>query len=246
MYLFTSDFMLENVPNHIGIIPDGNRRFARRLMERPSKGHEWGTEKIKSVFDWCKEIGIRAVTLYSLSIENFHSRDKEELDFLFELARREMDDIIENPENFVHKNSIRVNFIGRLELLPKDLRERMERVREMTKGYSEYVINFAIAYGGRQEIVDASRRIAERVLRGEMRPEEINEAVVKHSLYTNGQADPDLIIRTGCEKRLSNFLLFQSAYSELVFLDVYWPELTKEQFFEAIREYSQRQRRFGK
>ncbi len=238
--------MFENVPKHIGIIPDGNRRFAKRLMKNPSKGHEWGTQKLKSVFEWCKELKIKTVTVYSLSLENLQNRDKNELEFLFELARREIKEVIENPEHFIHKNRIKVNFIGKIELLPRDLQENIERVRKLTENYSDYTINFAIAYGGRQEIVDASRRIAEKVLRGELKPRDIDEAIIRQNLYTNDQADPDLIIRTGCEKRISNFLLFQSAYSEFVFLDVYWPELTKEQFFEAIREYSKRQRRFGK
>ena len=238
--------MLENIPNHVGIIPDGNRRFAKRLMENPSKGHEWGVNKIKTLFDWCKELGIRTVTIYSLSLENFHSRGREELDFLFDLARQEVDDIISSGDNFVHKNRIRLNFIGKLGLLPKDLQEKIEEAKALTREYNDYMINFAIAYGGRQEIVDAMKDISQKVLRGEIRPEEINESVVKHSLYTNGQADPDLIIRTGAEKRISNFMLFQSAYSEFTFLDVLWPELSKEEFFRAVEDYSKRQRRFGK
>jgi tritrans,polycis-undecaprenyl-diphosphate synthase [geranylgeranyl-diphosphate specific] len=238
--------MLDNIPAHIGIIPDGNRRFAKRLMENPSKGHEWGTDKVKTLFDWCKDLGIKTITVYSLSIENFHSRGEAELEFLFGLARREIGDIIDNPDNFVHKNKIRMNFIGKLEMLPKDLQDKIKKAKEMTRGYGNYLINFALAYGGRQEIVDASKDIAQRVLSGELRPEEINESVVKHSLYTNGQADPDLIIRTGAEKRISNFMLFQSAYSEFAFLDVFWPELTKEDFYKAIEDYSKRNRRFGK
>ena len=238
--------MIENVPNHVGIIPDGNRRFAKRLMENPSKGHEWGVSKINTLFEWCKEIGIRTVTFYSLSLENMHSRGQEELGFLFDLARHEVDDIIGNRDNFVHRNRIRLNFIGKLEMLPRDLQEKIEKARALTKDYNGYVINFAIAYGGRQEIVDAMKGITEKVLRGELRPEEIDESVIKHSLYTNGQADPDLIIRTGSEKRISNFMLFQSAYSEFAFLDVLWPELSKEDFFRAVEDYSKRQRRFGK
>jgi len=238
--------MLKNIPSHVGIIPDGNRRFAKRLMKNPSKGHEWGVDKIKTMFEWCKEIGIRTVTFYSLSLENFHSRGKEELNFLFGLARKEIDDIINSKDNFVHKNKIKVNFIGKLGMLPKDLQEKIEKAMELTKEYNDYMINFAIAYGGRQEIVDALKDITQKVLSGELRPEEINESVVKHSLYTNGQVDPDLIVRTGSEKRISNFMLFQSAYSEFAFLDVLWPELSKEEFFRTIQDYSKRQRRFGK
>jgi tritrans,polycis-undecaprenyl-diphosphate synthase [geranylgeranyl-diphosphate specific] len=238
--------MLRNVPSHVGIIPDGNRRFARRLMKNPSKGHEWGVDKIKTLFEWCKEIGIKTVTFYSLSLENFHSRGRAELNFLFDLARHEVDEIISNKDNFVHRNRIKLNFIGKLELLPKDLQEKIEKAKTLTKNYNDYLINFAIAYGGRQEIVDAMKEITQKVLSGEIRPEEIDESVIKHSLYTNGQADPDLIIRTGAEKRISNFMLFQSAYSEFAFLDVLWPELEKEEFFRTVEDYSKRQRRFGK
>jgi len=234
------------VPVHLSIIPDGNRRFAKRLLENPGKGHEWGTEKLKKVLEWCRELGIKNVTFYTLSLENLDKRPKEELDFLFTLARKELNDIINNPKNWTHETRTKLRFFGQLQKLPKDLQEKMERIGEMTKHYKNYSLNLAIAYGGRQEIVDAVRKIASEVSHGRISPESIDELVIKHNLSTNGTPDPDLIIRTGGEKRTSNFLPFQSTYSELIFLDTLWPELEKKEFFKAIREFGERERKFGK
>lgn len=235
-----------NTPEHIGIIPDGNRRLARRLMKKPCKGHEWGLEKIKNVLEWCEKLGIKAVTFYAMSLENLDKRPKKELNFLFSLARKEIENILKDKEHIVHRNKVKVNFFGRLDLLPKDLQEGIRKVTERTKNYSDYFLNLAIAYGGRQEIVDASKRVAFDVSRGIVDPEKINESLLRTYFWTNGFSDPELVIRTGGEKRLSNFLPFQSTYSELVFLDKFWPELEKEDFFKAVREFGERQRRFGK
>lgn len=238
--------MTLEIPSSIGIIPDGNRRCAKRLLKQPWKGHEWGVSKVKTIFEWCKELGIKTITFYALSLENMDKRSKRELGFLFNLAGKEVKDILENRENFVHKNKIRVRFIGRLERLPRDLQRSMKNAEDITKNYKDYMINFAIAYGGRQEIIDACRTIAFNVAKNRLKPSAVTESVLKHSLYTNGGADPDLIIRTGGEKRLSNFLLFQSAYSELAFIDSFWPDLKKEEFVSVIEDFSHRKRRFGK
>lgn len=235
-----------NVPKHVGIIPDGNRRLARRLLQKPWKGHEWGFEKIKKIMEWAKESGIKMITFYTLSLENLNKRPKRELNYLFGIARKELDDIIENRENTIHRDRIKLNFIGRLDLLPKELQEKMKRVSELTKNYSNQYVNLAIAYGGRQEIIDALRRIAADVKRGLVGANKINESLFRQYLWTNGFKDPDLIIRTGGEKRLSNFLPFQSAYSELVFVDSLWPEFSREDFVKAINDYMERERRFGK
>lgn len=237
---------MENVPKHIGIIPDGNRRCAKRLMLKPWKGHEWGNEKLKEVFEWCKDAGIRIITVYALSLENIEKRPKYELNFLFNLTRREVKDIIENKNHFVHKNRIKVIFFGKLNLLPRDLRKYLKKAMDMTKNYKNYVINFAIAYGGRQEIIDTCKKIGFAVKLNKIKPEQINESLIKESLYTNGLPEPELIIRTGGEKRISNFLLFQSAYSELAFIDSFWPDLTKKQFMTTIHDFSARERRMGK
>jgi len=215
-------------------------------MKRPWKGHEWGISKVKKLFEWCRPLGIRTITFYALSLENLNSRPKREINYLFRLAEKEIDDIIENKNNFAHKNRIRVNFFGNMNRLPERLQDKMKKVMEATRKYRDYTINFAVAYGGRQEITSACRAIASDVLKGRIKPADIDDMVIKQNLQTNGSKDPDLIIRTGGEKRLSNFLLFQSAYSELAFVDTLWPEFSKKEFDEVIRDYSSRERRFGK
>jgi tritrans,polycis-undecaprenyl-diphosphate synthase [geranylgeranyl-diphosphate specific] len=215
-------------------------------MKRPWKGHEWGVSKVKKLFDWSKDLGIKTITFYALSLENLEKRPDREVKYLMNLAKKEVDDIINNPENFVHKNNIRVTFFGNLHLLPKDLHEKMDKAMEMTHGYRKYVINFAIAYGGRQEIIEACKNIAFGVKSGDITPARIDEMMIKHNLQTNGYGDPDLVIRTGGEKRLSNFLLFQSAYSELAFVDTLWPDFDKKEYVKVIKEYTNRDRRFGK
>ena len=234
------------IPEHVAIVPDGNRRLAKRLLKRPWKGHEWGVEKIKDIMDWCKELGTRVVTVYLLSLENLEKRPKKEIAFLFDLARKEMKSILEDKDHVVHRNKVSVSFFGRLDLLPADLRQEIRKVTEKTKCYSDYFLNLAIAYGGRQEIVDAAARIAEDAVAGRIKPGSVNEKVMRRYFWTNGFSDPDLIIRTGGERRLSNFLPFQSTYSELVFMDKFWPELEKKDFFSAVKEFGERQRRFGK
>jgi tritrans,polycis-undecaprenyl-diphosphate synthase [geranylgeranyl-diphosphate specific] len=238
--------LISNVPEHIGIIPDGNRRLAKSLMKKPWKGHEWGLEKIKNVLEWCKEAGIKVVTFYVMSLENIENRPKRELDFLFSLARKEMENILEDKEHVIRRNKVNVRFFGRLDLLPKDVQEGIQKVSEMTENYSNYFLNLAIAYGGRQEIVEAFKKMALDTRSGVINPEKIDESMLRSYLWTNGFSDPELIIRTGGEKRLSNFLTFQSTYSELVFLDKFWPDLKKEDFFKAIKDFEERQRRFGK
>jgi tritrans,polycis-undecaprenyl-diphosphate synthase [geranylgeranyl-diphosphate specific] len=234
------------IPNHVGLIPDGNRRCAKRLMKQPWKGHEWGVEKLRDVLDWCSELGIKSVTIYSLSLENLEKRPKRELTFLFELARKEISDMIDKPNSLVQKKRIMLNFFGELDKLPDNLRYDIARAEEATKSYTGFNLNIALAYGGRQEIVDASRKISLKIAQGQLTPDEVNEMVLRQNLQTNGNPDPDLIIRTGGEQRISNFLLFQSAYSELKFTDTFWPDLTKKEFFSIIDNYSRRQRRFGK
>jgi tritrans,polycis-undecaprenyl-diphosphate synthase [geranylgeranyl-diphosphate specific] len=181
-----------------------------------------------------------------LSLENFEKRPKRELRYLFDLARKEINSILDDKSHIVHRNKVKVNFFGKLEVLPDDLQEGIKRVSEATEKYSDYFLNVAIAYGGRQEIIDASQRIARDVKRGILNPSRINESVLRSYFWTNGFSDPDMIIRTGGERRLSNFLPFQSTYSELIFLDTFWPEMTRDEFSRAVNDYRDRQRRFGK
>ncbi len=232
--------------NHVGIIMDGNRRFAKRLMLEPWRGHEWGSKKFEEVLDWCIEVGIKHVTLYALSIENLSGRPREELEFLFKLMKDVAKGVVDDKNHKVHTNKVRVNVIGKTELLPPDLRNVIREAMELTKGYSNFFLNFCVAYGGRQELTEAVKKIVDKVERKEINAGDINEEVIKDNLYTSGMPDPDLIIRTGGEKRLSNFLLFQSAYSELYFTDKTWPEFRKEDFLDAIKDFQDRQRRFGK
>jgi len=231
--------------SHLAIIPDGNRRCARKLLKTPWKGHSWGMQKLRDVFGWCKELRIKVITFYTLSLENLNTRPKRELNFLFRLAKKEIRDILENRDSFIHKNKVRVKCFGAVELLPNDLQEGLKKLVRATKNYSSFFLNLAIAYGGRQEIITACRKIGSLVSRGKLAPKEINEGVLRHNLQTNGFPDPDLVIRTGGEERLSNFLLFQTAYSELAFTRTYWPELKKEEFFSLVRNFSARERRFG-
>ncbi len=235
-----------NVPYSLGIIPDGNRRFAKRLMKTPWKGHKWGTEKLNDVFDWCIEAGVKVITIYALSLENLTSRPRHEIDVLLNIAKKEAMRIIEDPSHFVHKNKAKVKFFGRTDLLPKELQALFRKAEQTTKSYSCYYVNFAIAYGGRQELVEASRNIAIKVAKGKLDPADVDESTLRENFQTDGHADPDLIIRTGGEKRLSNFLLFQSAYSELAFTDTYWPALTKKEFLSILKDFGSRNRRFGK
>ena len=238
--------MLMQVPTHISFIPDGNRRFAKRLMKTPWKGHKWGNEKLKDVFQWCTQAGVKVITIYALSLENLTSRPKSEIEFLLSLAKKEANGILEDNGHFVHKSRVRVKFFGRLDLLPKDLCKVFRKAELRTKHYSSHFLNFAIAYGGRQELVEASRRIAVKIAGGKLDPVDVDESTVRENLQTNGHPDPDLIIRTGGEKRLSNFLLFQSAYSELAFTDTFWPALTKKELMSILKDFGGRERRFGK
>ena len=230
-----------NVPRHIGIILDGNRRFSKRLMMKPWKGHEFGAKKVEALFKWCHEYNIRELTLYSFSIENFY-RPKREFDYLMKLFKKELNKIIKDKR--LEKYQIRVRFIGRIQMFDKELQRLIHIVMENTKKYEKHTINMAMAYGGRQEVIDAVMKIASDLKKGKLRLEDINEDLFSKNLYLNSQ--PDLIIRTGGEKRTSNFLNFQAAYAEWIFLDILWPEFDKKDFVACLDEYSKRKRRFGK
>ncbi|MHA1628374.1 MAG: polyprenyl diphosphate synthase [Candidatus Baldrarchaeia archaeon] len=230
-------------PKHIGVILDGNRRYARQLGLKTWNGHKIGAEKVKDFLEWCWEAGIKVVTLYVFSTENFN-RNKREVEEIMRLAKQKFEEVLKDPR--IHKHQVRVKAIGRLHLLPKDLRDIIRKAEKETKSYNKYFLNVAIGYGGRAEIVDAFRKIAKMVAEGKLNPELIDENLVEKHLYTAGLPDPDLIIRTSGEERLSGFLLWQSAYSEFYFLDVYWPAIRKIDLWRAIRTYQQRQRRFGR
>lgn len=229
---------------HLAIIMDGNRRFARRLMLEPWRGHEWGAKKVEDILSWARDFGIKILTLYCLSFENFRNRPKNELDALFRIMETEFSkkETIEK----MNKNSVRANIIGRTDLLPEKLQKILENISGATKNNSEYVVNFALVYGGRKEIADAAKAIACEVKKGALNPEKIDEALFSKYIHTKGIPDPDLIIRTGGEKRISGFLLWQSAYSELYFSDKLWPDFGKEDLKCALEDFKTRKRRFGK
>lgn len=230
------------VPNHIGIITDGNRRYARSLGMSDNEGHVRGKQKLEEVLEWCMEAGVKVVTVYGFSTENFQ-RDKKEVDFLFHLINDAFLDLLEDPR--IYKNRIRVKVIGEISRLPDFLKKTIEVVESTTQGFNDFKFNLAIGYGGREEIISAMKRMYKEIQEGKFSIEDVTEEKFREYLYDKSLPDPDLILRTSGEERISNFLLWQSAYSELYFSDVNWPELKKSDFLKAILSYQKRKRRFG-
>ncbi len=232
----------EPVPKHLAIIMDGNRRFAEAEGIAVREGHARGRDTLEELLDWCLELDIRILTVYALSTENL-SRPKEELDALMDLFDRALRQIAVDER--VHRHQIRVRVIGNRELLPARVREAIDVAEKATGSYSKYRYNVALGYGGRDEIVEAIRALAREVRDGRITPEQIDSEAVSRHLYTKDLPDPDLVFRTSGEERISNFLLWQSAYSELYFSDVLWPGLTRLEFLRAIRAFQLRRRRYG-
>ena len=234
-----------DLPNHIAIILDGNRRWAKRNLILKTEGHFHGADAVENLLDWCEEFGIKIITLYVLSAENL-SREDDELHYLYELIRARLEKLYNDPR--IHRNRMRVKAIGRTELLPESLKEILSRLDEATKNYDNHYLNIAIAYGGQNELIDAVKKIATKIKDGSLDVNSIDKDVIESSLYTSHlpQSLPDMILRTSGEKRLSGFLIWQSAYSELVFMDVFWPEFRKIDLMRAIRTFQKRARRLGK
>jgi tritrans,polycis-undecaprenyl-diphosphate synthase [geranylgeranyl-diphosphate specific] len=230
------------VPRHLAIIMDGNRRFAFAHGEDVAEGHFQGKEKLEELLDWCLEIGLRILTVYALSTENLQ-RPSPELDGLMDLFARSFRDVAVDER--VHRYGIRVRAFGNRGALRADVVDAIELAERSTREYSNYQYNVAIAYGGREEIVLAIRTLAREVRAGRLDPDAIDSEMVARHLYTADLPDPDLVFRTSGEERISNFLLWQSAYAELYFADVLWPGLTKLDFLRAIRAFQTRRRRFG-
>jgi short-chain Z-isoprenyl diphosphate synthase len=236
------------VPRHIGFIMDGNRRFARSLgLQTVSDGHRQGAEKLWEVLSWCYDAGVHVVTVWCFSLDNFQ-RDTEEVQALLELFEDKTNEIAEHHE--VHSKRVRVRYIGELALLPESLQEAIRKAEAATARYDQYVLNIAMAYGGREEITEAIRRyLKDRVEAGdpvERIADELDGAAIGRYLYTSGLPEPDLILRTSGEVRLSGFLLWQSAYSEYYFTDTHWPAFRKIDLLRALRSYHQRHRRYGR
>ncbi len=237
------EVLSREVPHHIAIIMDGNRRYAKEYGVMVAEGHAMGKDKLEEVLDWCLEVGVRMLTVYAFSTENV-TRDSEEINVLMDMFTSNFKKL--GDDERVHKNRIRVKVLGQRELLPGTLRKAIEYAEDKTKDYDSYFFNLAVGYGGREEIVQAIRRIAQAVKDGRMDVSEIDERSFSEFLYTSEMPDPDLILRTSGEERISNFLLWQLAYSELYFSDVYWPGFRKVDFLRAVRSYQLRMRRFGK
>jgi tritrans,polycis-undecaprenyl-diphosphate synthase [geranylgeranyl-diphosphate specific] len=234
----------ETKPEHIAIILDGNRRWASEQSLSPWIGHHRGADKVENLLDWCFDLDVKSITLYAFSTENFQ-RSVEEVEEILQVAGQKLQEIL--TDESIRKREVRVKVIGRLGLLPKSLQEIILQVEDATKNYDKHFLNVALAYGGRAEIVDATRKIAQKVEKGEMKSDSIDEALFERYLYTAHMTkqDPDLIIRTSGEERLSGFLLWQCAYSELCFLDVFWPDFRRIDLLRAVRTYQRRKRRFG-
>ncbi len=244
-YALSESIKKQEIPKHIAIILDGNRRWASSRSAERVLGHIAGADTAEELLEWCHEIGIRTITLYLLSTENL-GRANDELKELFDLFAERLSKLLHDER--IDRFKIRVTALGRLELLSPQIRELLKEIEAKTSGYSDHFLNIAIAYGGRLEIVDSVKKIAQLVKEGRLDPEEIDQKTVEQSLYTSHlpNPDPDLVIRTSGEERLSGFLLWQSAYSELVFVDEYWPDFRKIDLMRAVRTYQKRSRRFGR
>ncbi|MCI3918990.1 isoprenyl transferase [Paenibacillus sp. TRM 82003] len=231
----------DNVPKHVAIIMDGNGRWARQHGMPRIAGHRAGMKNVRTITMAANDLGVEALTLYAFSTENW-KRPQEEVDFLMKLPQEffplEIDDL--------KANNVRIRMMGAKEGLPPHTLKTIEDAIEQTKHNTGLILNFAMNYGGRRELLLAMQRFGEQVAAGERRPEEVDEALFESYLQSEGLPDLDLLIRTSGEIRISNFMLWQLAYTELWFTDVYWPEFTKEHFYEAIRSYQGRARRYGK
>ncbi len=237
------DTKKNSMPKHVAIIMDGNRRFAKDLGLKPEAGHQIGRDKIVEVLEWCFELGIKNLTIFAFSTENFN-RNTDEVQTIMNLCKEEIEKA--SKDSRIHKNQVQIRIIGHIDSLPTEISESAIKIMRQTKNYNRYSLNIALAYGGREEIVQAIKKIANDVKEGDLKIDEIKEPIVSKYLYTKDLPDPDLILRTSGEERISNFLLWQLAYSELYFSDVYWPAFQKRDFLQAIRTVQKRQRRYGK
>jgi len=231
-------------PEHIAIILDGNRRWASENELNPWLGHKQGAETVEHLLDWCLKFNVKFITLYAFSTENF-SRTSQEIQEIMRISEDKFRKLLTDER--IHKNKVHVKVIGRTNLLPEGLRQVIINMENATAHYNNIFLNFAFAYGGRAEILDATKIIAGQVKDGKLELDDINESLFEKYLYTSHMTkqEPDLIIRTSGEERMSGFLLWQSAYSELVFLDVYWPDFRFIDLLRAIRTYQLRMRRHG-
>lgn len=231
------------LPKHVGIIMDGNGRWAKQRDLPRYKGHIEGAKTFRKIGEFAADVGVKCLTFYAFSTENW-KRPEEEVNAIMTLFREYLNEASERLDENEEKG-ITLRFIGDKSGIPDDIVSLMNFVEGQSSDKTKVVLNIAINYGGRHEIAEAVRTIAQKVKNGEMEPTDIDENMISDYLYTKGMPDPDLIIRPSGECRLSNFLTYQSAYSELWFSDVLWPDFTEENFLEALREFEKRNRRFG-
>ena len=233
----------EKMPKHVAIIMDGNRRFSKLQGNIDVvKGHEIGVDTLEKVLDWSIELGIEIITVYAFSTENFN-RPEHEVEGLMKLFLINFKRLVTHEK--IHKNEVKVKVVGKLDLIPENVREAIKEAEDATAHYDKRLLNIAIGYDGRLEIIDSFKKIIKDVQDGKITIDDVDEELVSKNLYTAGVEDPNLIIRTSGEERLSGFLLWQSSYSELYFCETLWPELRKVDFIRAIRSYQERERRFG-
>lgn len=225
---------------HIAIIMDGNRRWAKKKNLPSAIGHKKGVDSLKNILKACHKFGVKYLTVYAFSTENWN-RKQEEVDFLMELLAN----TIKNELSDLHKNQVRIEFIGDLSKLNGRLQKILLDAEEKTMENSGVNLQIAFNYGSRDEILHATRKIAQKVQTGELKAEDITEDTISHNLYTKLVPDPDLLIRTGGEMRVSNYLLWQIAYTEIIVTQKFWPEFGENELAEAILDFKSRQRRFG-
>ena len=235
--------VLGELPKHISIIMDGNRRFAWSKSSVVGVGHSEGKEKLKEVMNWVLDLGVPYFTVYALSTENISERGDDELEVLYDLYVSGLREISEDSR--IHERGVRVQVVGRLEMLPQRVRDAISRAEEVTSEYSNFTFTVCLAYGGREEIVDAVKSVAIDHASGNLDVDSIDSSEITSRMYASEFPDPDLVIRTSGEERISNFLLWQIAYSELHFSDVFWPSFSKADLYEAIESYQYRRRRYG-
>ena len=228
------------IPTHIAIIMDGNGRWAKRRGLPRVAGHREGVKSVRDVVEACAQLGVKYLTLFAFSTENWR-RPKEEIDTLMKLLIR----TLRSETEKLHKNDIKLMAIGDIDSLPKEVRQELKEAMEKTKNNKRMVLNLALSYSGRWEIIEAVKEIAKDVKRGKIKVEEIDDKLFSSYLNTAGIPDPDLLIRTSGELRISNFLLWQIAYTELYITDCLWPDFRRKHLYEAIRDYQRRERRFG-
>ena len=231
----------DNLPKHLAIIMDGNGRWAKQKGLLRAFGHENGTKSVRKVVETSAKLGIENLTLFAFSTENW-SRPKLEVDILMELLINSL----KNELKTLQENNIRLNSIGNLDLLPKSAQKKLQEVIENTKGNSRMVLTLALSYGSREELINAVKNISNKVKNNIISIDNIDESIINQHLYTRDLPEVDLLIRTSGEHRISNFLLWQIAYSELYFTDVLWPDFKENDLYEAIISYQKRERRFGK